>query len=67
MYGEEKEPEKDKTQDEHWKEIYSGDTLMEDEEPTMEELHNISIPKDDDITSEETSRPALKGGVKTKF
>ena len=66
MYGEEKEPEKDKTQDEHWKEIYSGDTLMEDE-PTMEELHNISIPKDDDITSEETSRPALKGGVKTKF
>ena len=66
MYGEEKEPEKDKTQDEHWKEIYSGDTLMDDE-PTMEGLHNISIPEDDEITSEETSRPALKGGVKTKF
>ena len=45
---------------------YSGDTLMDDE-PTMEGLHNISIPEDDEITSEETSRPALKGGVKTKF
>ena len=38
-----------------------------DDEPTMEGLHNISIPEDDEITSEETSRPALKGGVKTKF
>mgnify|MGYP001410548106 CR=1 FL=1 len=66
MYGEEKKPEEEKTQDEHWKEIYSGDTLMDDE-PTMEGLHNISIPEDDEITSEETSRPALKGGVKTKF
>ena len=59
MYGEEK---KEKTQDEHWRDIYN--------EPLDDEKTNVYGDDDyanPEITSEENSRPALKGGVKTKL
>ena len=62
MYGEEKEPEKEKTQDEHWKDIYNEP--LEDEKTNVYGDDDYANPE---ITSEENSRPALKGGVKTKL
>ena len=58
MYGEEKE----KTQDDHWKEIYSQDTLIDDEvEGTQEEV--LTIEEDKKLPRKDLT-PTARGGIK---
>ena len=71
---------KEKTQDEHWKDIYSQPTLIEDEERMdiigqngNDGLHyditDQDLIDDDDVEPREKNdpqRPTLKGGVKSK-